>query len=56
MAKFNVTIASTIYYQAEIEADSIEDIEKDFLGCNLDFTGWDEVELQSDIHNIYEVK
>ncbi len=56
MAKFNVTIASTIYYQAEIEADSIEDIDSNFMACNIDFTGWDEVELESHIHDIYEVK
>lgn len=56
MAKFSVTIASTIYYQAEIEADSIEDIDRDFMSCNLDFTDWKEIELESNIHDIYEVK
>jgi hypothetical protein len=56
MPKYSVTIASTIYYQEEIEAESIADIDKDFMDCKLDFTDWRELELESNIHDIYEVK
>jgi hypothetical protein len=56
MKKYIVTIASTIYYQAEIEAESIEDIETDARNGDLDFTTWREYDIDSDIHEIVEVK
>jgi hypothetical protein len=56
MKKFKVTVSSTIYYQAEIEAESIEDIETDIRNGDLDFTEWDEYDLDSYVHDIVEVK
>jgi hypothetical protein len=56
MTKFRVTIASTIYYQAEIEAESWEDINKDFDNGELDFTAWREIGLDSSIESIYKIK
>jgi hypothetical protein len=49
MNKFKVTIASTIYYQAEVEAESIEDINTQFNNGDLDFTCWKEEDLDSNI-------
>jgi hypothetical protein len=56
MKKYIVTIASTIYYQAEIEAESIEDINAQFNNGDLDFTEWNEIDLDSQIESIKEVK
>lgn len=56
MPKYKVTIASTIYYQAEIEAESWEDIDKDFDNGELDFTTWNEIDLESSIESIREIK
>lgn len=56
MTKFKVTIASTIYYQAEIEADMMEDIETLFTNGDLDFTTWREADLDSHIYDIMEIK
>jgi hypothetical protein len=55
MKKYKVTIASTIYYQAEVEAESIEDIEQDMQNGDLDFTTWREDDLDSNVHEIVEV-
>ncbi len=55
MAKFKVTISSAIYYEAEIEAESIADIHKQFKEGDLDFTSWQEVGLDSNIYDIVEV-
>jgi len=56
MPKYRVTVASTIYYQAEIEAESWEDIDKDFDNGELDFTTWSEIDLESSIESIREIK
>lgn len=56
MAKFRVTIASTIYYQAEIEADSEAEIDTKFDDGELDFTVWNEIDLESSIESIYKIK
>jgi hypothetical protein len=56
MTKFRVTISSAIYYEAEIEAESIEDIHKQFLNGDLDFTEWREADLDSNIYDIVEIK
>ena len=56
MKTFKVTIASTIYYQAEVDAESIEDIETQFNNGDLDFTTWREYDLDSNVHEIVEVK
>jgi hypothetical protein len=56
MPKFRVTVASTIYYQAEIEAESWEDINKDFDSGELDFTTWNEIDLESSIESVYKIK
>jgi hypothetical protein len=56
MKKYIVTIASTIYYQTEIEAESIEDIETDLRNGDLDFITWGEYDIDSDVHEIVEVK
>ena len=55
MKKYIVTIASTIYYQAEVEAESIEDIETDARNGDLDFTTWREYDIDSDVHEIVEI-
>ncbi len=55
MAKFKVTISSAIYYEDEIEAESIADIHKQFKEGDLDFTSWQEVGLDSNIYDIVEV-
>ena len=52
MTKFRVTIASTIYYQAEIEAESTEDINNQFMNGDLDFTEWREADLDSSVYDI----
>jgi hypothetical protein len=56
MTKFRVTISSAIYYEAEIESESIEDIHKQFKNGSVDFTAWQEVGLDSNIYDIVEVK
>ena len=56
MTKYRVTISSTIYYQAEIKAESAEDIKNQFLNGDLDFTEWREADLDSNIYDIVEVK
>ncbi len=56
MKTFKVTVASTIYYQAEVEAELMEEIEKDIRNGDLDFTEWREVDLDSHIYDIVEVK
>jgi hypothetical protein len=56
MAKFRVTIASTIYYQAEIEDDSEAQILEDFDNGELDFTTWNQIDLESSIESIREIK
>lgn len=49
-------IASTIYYEAEIEAESQEDIQSKFDQGLLDFTMWNEADLDSNIEAIWELK
>jgi hypothetical protein len=56
MKTFKVTIASTIYYQAEIEAESESQIDEWFDDGKLSFTGWNEIDLESQIESIREVK
>jgi hypothetical protein len=56
MKKYKVTIASTIYYQAEIEAESVEAINDDIMNGEIDFTEWNEIDLDSQIESIKEVK
>jgi hypothetical protein len=56
MPKFRVTIASTIYYEAEIEAESWESINDDFDNGELDFTTWREIDLESSIESIFKIK
>jgi hypothetical protein len=56
MAKFRVTIASTIYYQAEIEAENESQIDTKFDDGMLDFTTWNEIDLESSIESIYKIK
>jgi hypothetical protein len=56
MPKFRVTIASTIYYQAEIEAESESQIDNDFDNGELDFTTWREIDLESSIESIHKIK
>jgi hypothetical protein len=56
VTKFRVTIASTIYYQAEVEAESTEDINNQFMNGDLDFTEWREADLDSNIYDIVEIK
>jgi hypothetical protein len=53
--KFKVTVASTIYYQAEIEAESAESINDDIMNGEIDFTEWNEIDLESQIESIKEV-
>ena len=55
MSKFKVVIASTIYYEAEVEAESIKDIHNQFDGGDLDFTTWKEIDLESSVFNIVEL-
>jgi hypothetical protein len=52
MTKYRVTISSTIYYQAEIEAESTEDINNQFMNGDLDFTEWREADLDSNVYDI----
>lgn len=54
MKKYKVTIASTIYYQAEIEAENEDDICLKFRNGDLDFTEWREADLDSSIYDIME--
>jgi len=56
MPKFRVTVASTIYYQAEIEAESAESINDEFMNGELDFTEWREIDLESSIESIREIR
>lgn len=56
MAKFRVTIASTIYYQAEIEAENESQIDTKFDDGMLDFTTWREIDLESSIESIHKIK
>jgi hypothetical protein len=56
MKTFKVTIASTIYYQAEIESESVEAINDDIMNGEIDFTEWNEIDLDSQIESIKEVK
>lgn len=56
MTKYRVTIASTIYYQAEIEAESESQIDSLFDDGELDFTTWNEIDLESSIESIREIK
>lgn len=56
MKKYKVIVASTIYYQAEIDAESVEDIQAQFDNGDLDFTCWREEDLDSNIYDIIEVK
>lgn len=56
MRQFKVIVASTIYYEAVLEAHSEEDIQEYFDKGAIDFTGWKEVELDSHIYDISEVK
>ena len=55
MIKFRVTIASTIYYQAEIEAESESQIDNDFDNGKLDFITWNEIDLESSIESIRKI-
>jgi hypothetical protein len=56
MKKFRVTVASTIYYQAEIEAESAESINEEIMSGELDFTEWREIDLESTIESIREIR
>jgi hypothetical protein len=56
MKKYRVTIASTIYYQAEIEAESESQIDNDFDNGILQYVGWNEIDLESSIESIREIK
>lgn len=56
MTKFRVTIASTIYYQADIEADNEDDICMQFRNGEFDFTEWREADLDSHVYDIMEIK
>ena len=56
MKNYKVIIASTIYYQATLNAHSEEDIKEYFDKGAIDFTTWKEVELDSNIYLIEEVK
>jgi hypothetical protein len=55
MSKFKVVIASTIYYEAEVEAELIKDIHNQFDNGDLDFTTWKEIDLESSVFNIVEL-
>lgn len=55
MAKFRVTIASTIYYQGDIEVDNEDDIYMQFRNGELDFTEWREADLDSRVYDIMEI-
>ena len=56
MKTFRVTIASTIYYQAEIEANNESEINDMFDNQELDFITWREIDLESSIESIREIK
>jgi hypothetical protein len=56
MPKYRVTVASTIYYQAEIEAESWESINEDIMNGEVDFTEWKEIDLESNVESIREIK
>ena len=56
MPKYRVTVASTIYYQAEIEAESWESINDDIMNGEVDFTEWKEIDLESNVESIREIK
>ncbi len=56
MKKFKVIVASTIIYEAEIEAEHWSQIHADFDNGKFDFTEWEQVELESEIETIKEVK
>ena len=54
--KFKVIVSSTIYYEADIEAESEQDIHVKFFRGEIDFTEWQKHDLDSYIHEIVEVK
>lgn len=56
MPKYRVTVASTIYYQAEIEAEAWESIHDDIMNGEVDFTEWREIDLESNVESIREIK
>lgn len=56
MKNYKVIIASTIYYEAVLNAKSEEDIEEYFDNGAIDFTEWKEIDLDSHIYDIVEVK
>ena len=59
MNNYRVVIASTIYYEATLNAHSEEDIKKYFDKGAIVFTTWREIDLESSIdsiHKLIEVK
>lgn len=54
MKTYKVTVASTIYYQAEIQANNEEEIFKSFNHGEIDFTTWKEIDLDSCIADMWE--
>jgi hypothetical protein len=56
MNKYKVRVASTIYYEAIVDAKSEEDIHEYFNKGAIDFTTWREIDLESSIESIREIK
>lgn len=52
MNKYKVIIATTIYYQAIVEAKSATDIDNLFDNGELDFSEWREIDLDSSVESI----
>lgn len=56
MTKYKVIVSSTVYYEAEIEANSSTDIDNLFDNGELNFTKWNDIDLESRIESIQEIK
>lgn len=52
MNKYKVIVSTTIYYEAIVEAKNANDIDNQFDNGELDFTTWNEIDLESSVQSI----
>ena len=54
MKKYKVIVQSSIFYEVEVDATSIEQVKEFFNNGDVDFVSGEEIDLESHIYDIRE--
>jgi hypothetical protein len=54
MATYKVIVKSSIFYEVEVDADSIRAVKDSFENGDIDFISGEEIDLDSHIYDIKE--